>query len=192
MGTSKKRAFNLRMLGFGLAVGVAALGIAVGSSQQTPVKSGQKAPDFSATGTDGKTHTLSSTTKKSATVLYFIKEGCPVNHRAAPFLSKIAEKYGADANIVGVYNGSVDRAKAWAKTYKATYTILADPDYKIIESYKAPYSPFMIVVGKDGKIAEVYTGAGPKDLPKINELCSKNADKKMVAMDFTGAPDGGG
>jgi peroxiredoxin len=155
-------------------------------------KIGSAAPAFSAKGTDGKTHTLASLSKRGPVVLYFIKDGCPVNHRAAPFLTKLTNAYGANANVVGVFNGDTGGAKNWAKQYGAKYLILADKDYKIIRSYKAVYSPWLIHVGKDGKIAKVYEGASPANLAKVNEVVASAAGAKLASIDFSGAPNGGG
>lgn len=184
---------KLSRLGFVCLAGVlSAIALSVGYYQGAPLHAGDKAPAFNALSTDSKTYTVATITRNKPAILYFIKEGCPVNKKAAPFLAKIASQYGLGANIYGVYNGDVKRARDWAAKFKATFPILADPEYKIIDSYKAPYSPFMIIVGKDGKIASVIFGAGPKDLPIINQLAAKNAGKKLTAIDFKGAPPGGG
>lgn len=156
------------------------------------MKPGDKAPAFSASGTDGKLHTLASLTKEGPAFLYFIKEGCPVNHRAAPFLTKLRAQYGEEANIVGVYNGSAEEAKAWGKRYGAKYLILADPNLKIINGYGVPYSPFMITVEKDGKVGKVLEGLSPKELGSVNTLLAKSVGKTAAAISFEGAPSGGG
>jgi peroxiredoxin len=160
----------------------------VGALTQGP----KAAPAFSAAGTDGKTHTLDGHLKNGLTFMYFIKEACPVNHRAAPHVQKLATAYGEKANLVGVYNGSVKNAKDWVRRYKATYPLIEDPSLRVIRGYGAEYSPWLVVVGKDGKIAKVFEGAAPKELEEVNKMMAANAGMKMAKLDFTGAPTGGG
>lgn len=159
---------------------------------QRELKSGTKAPDFSAKGTDGKTHTLKSLTKSGSVSLYFIKIGCPVNHRAAPFFNRIAGAYGPQANLVGVINGSLSEAKAWAKEYGAKFPILADPDLKIIQAYGAQYSPWATAISKSGKVTKVWDSGSSETLTALNKIAAETAGKKVANLSFAGAPTGGG
>lgn len=175
-----------------VALGLLVAALTVNARSIGLVKKGDKAPAVSAMGTDGKTHTLASLTKTGSVYFYFIKEGCPVNHRAAPFVTKMTGEYGEKANLVGIYNGSVADAKKWASRYGAKYPILADPDLKLIRSYGVPYSPFVVGVGKDGKVVEVLEGLSDKELGKLNGGLATNCSTKAIAMDYKGAPSGGG
>ncbi len=179
----------------GIFVGLASVFATVafgGHFQKPELKVGEKAPAFSTVDASGKSHTVASLTKSKPVILYFNKDGCPVNKKALPYMQKIAQTYGAGANIVGVYNGDAKRAKEWTTKFKLTFPMLADPEYKIIDSYRIPYSPFVVVIGKDGKIAKIFPGASPTDLPQINQLAATNAGKKAITMDFKNAPEGGG
>ena len=180
----------------GIVVGVAALGafalIWANPGSDEPLTQGKKAPAFSAMGTDGKTHSLESQLKEGMAFMYFIKEGCPVNHQAAPFVQKLAAAYKEDANLLGVYNGSVADGKSWLKRYKSTFPLIEDPSLKVIRSYGALYSPWLVAVKEDGTIAKVYEGASPKELEEINKMMAKAAGKELVKIDFAGSPTGGG
>lgn len=174
-------------------------GVAVGLSlvvacacAQRGLETGAKAPNFSAKGTDGKTHSLQSLTKNGAVHLYFIKIGCPVNHLAAPHFNKIAAAYGAGGNLVGVINGSTEEAKAWAKEYRAKFTILADPDLKIISAFGAQHSPWATAVTKAGKVSKVWNSGSPTTLVALNKMAAATAGKKVASLSFDGAPSGGG
>lgn len=153
---------------------------------------GKKAPAFDAMATDGEKHTLKSHIAKGTTFLYFIKEGCPVNHQAAPHVQKLAKAYGLKGNLVGVYNGSVRGAKEWAKAYKATFPIIEDPSLKVIRAYGAAYSPWIVAVNKDGSVEKVFEGASPRELAEVNTLMAATAGAKLAKLDFSGSPTGGG
>jgi len=156
------------------------------------LQAGKKAPAFSAKATDDKVHSLEGHLAKGTTIMYFIKEGCPVNHEAAPFVQKLAAAYGEKANIVGIYNGPVSDAKSWARRYKSTYPIVEDPALKVIRGYGAAYSPWMVAVNKDGTVAKVFEGASPKELEVVSKMAAANAGKPVDSLSFAGAPTGGG
>ncbi len=173
------------------AVAAAGLGGLYAFSGGSP-PSEADAPPFTAPGTDGKPHSLKGLTENGPAVLYFIKEGCPVNHDAAPLMSKLSGAYENKVNLVGVYNGSVAEAKSWAKRYGAGYVILADPQLKIIRSFRVPYSPYLISVEKGAKYGSLRGDGTAKNMEAANKLLASGAGKKLVAVSFKGAPEGGG
>jgi peroxiredoxin len=166
-------------------VAVAALAVAGG---QGLAKVGSEAPDFSAKGTDGKTHTLNSLSQKGDVFLYFISETCPVNADAVKYYNRLSAAYKGKATFVGVINGDEKVYKAWQKTYKSPFTVLYDPDLKIIRSYKANASPWMIQVSKTGKIAKVWPGYSTPALKEINAALAKAGGTKVAKVDLKGAP----
>ncbi len=183
----------MRMLSKALVgVAVVALASVLPAFGREELKSGAVAPAFSAAGSDGKTHTLASLTKDGPVHLYFIKIGCPVNHRAAPFVNKLDKAYGNKSRVVGVINGSAADAKAWAKEYGTKFPILADPDLKIIHAYHADHSPWVVSVGKDKKVTKAISESSSVNLKGLNERVAKGLNAKLVAISFDGAPSGGG
>jgi peroxiredoxin Q/BCP len=183
----------MKQLALGLVSVIGLVSVAMlAFAQSGGARAGAKAPDFMAAASDGKSRTLSALTKEGDLVLYFIKVGCPVNHRAAPFYKKIDDAYKGKANIVGVINGDVSEAKAWAKEYGAKFPILADENLKIIRAYGAVSSPWAVVVGQDGKVKKVLAGGAPANLAHVNTIAAKNAGVKVASLSFDGAPSGGG
>lgn len=176
---------------FGCLAATAALTYAFVGGGEASVKVGDKAPDISAKGTDGKTHTLKSLTEKGPVVLYFIKIGCPVNHRAAPHFDKISRAYKGKATMVGIINGNVADGKEWLERYKSDFLILEDPNIKTIRAYGAEYSPWAIAV-EDGKVAKIMEGGSPTELTQINGFMAKAAKVPEAKLAWTGAPAGGG
>ena len=179
----------------GIVLAIAAAG-AVTAFNFMPAKTalqGKKAPDFSAIATDGKKHSLDGELKDGMVFMYFIKEGCPVNHQAAPHVLKLWKAYGQKSSLLGVYSGSVSEAKSWASRYKSgSMPILEDPSLKVIRAYGAAYSPWLVVVGKDGKVAKVFEGAAPKELEQVNAMMASNAGVTKASLSFVGSPTGGG
>lgn len=177
-------------------LGLVAVAITAGAAftmkPQVNLKNGDKAPNFQGLDSAGKSHSLKSLTQKGAVHLYFIGDGCPVNHRAVPFFKKVDEAYKGKSNIVGVINGDAAAAKAWAKRYGTKFPILVDPDLKIIRAYGAERSPWAISVGKDGKVMSNHRDGSAKEMKSLNESIAKGLKVKAANISFDGAPVGGG
>lgn len=130
------------------------------------VKVGDKAPDFTLTGTDGKSYTLSEwTAKGNIVVLEWFNSECPfcVKHGKDGTMKKIVEDY-KDKSVVmlGINSGGkgkpghgkdAEAIKAWG----LNYPVLNDETGKVGHSYGAKTTPHMFIIGKDGKVA--YMGA---------------------------------
>lgn len=161
-------------------------------SQQATIKAGSTAPDFSATGTDDKVHTLKTVQKNGPFVLYFVKDGCPLNQRAIPHFNAIATAYRGRAQLVGVVSSDLKTAKLWRKTHESPLLMLADPESKIITAYQAKYSPWVILVNADGKIAKSMEGASKAVLNVVNNFLAKAANMRPANLNFETAPEGRG
>ncbi len=161
--------------------------LTVSAAAHGPLATGTKAPNFSAKGSDGKTHTLASLTKGGPIVLYFISSTCPVNAEAAKYYNRIASAYGAKARLVGVIDEDAAGAKAWAKQFKPTYRLLYDPQLKIINAYKAEASPWAVGVDK-GQITKTWDGYSTKYLKELNASIAKAAKTAPKKIDLKGTP----
>jgi peroxiredoxin len=155
-----------------------------------PPKAGTKAPEFKATGIDGKTYTLKSFTgSKKPTVFYFIGATCPVNAMAVKYYNRVAEAYKGKFNFVGIINANKAEYKTWQERFKAPYLVLLDPDLKVINAYKAERSPWTMLVDTKGTIVKEWTGYS---IDLISQLSASIAGATKVAakkIDTTGAPD---
>lgn len=169
------------------ALVLAALAIAALAHAQS-WKPGDKAPAFKATGTDGKTHTLASLSKDRPLLLYFIKDGCPVNHRALPFYKQVSAAYKGKVNLVGVINTNLADYKKWQAEYKTSFVSLLDPDLKMIEAYKAVASPWAILIGRDGKIIKEWPGFSKGELEEMNRAMAAAGRVKAASINFGAAP----
>jgi peroxiredoxin len=134
---------------------------------------GEKAPDFSLQGSDGKTYELSKVMKNKDTVvvLEWFNEGCPYvrKHYGAGNMQRLQGEELAKGHIAWFtisssakgkqgYLSSVEDAKkiATEKGMKNT-ALLLDPGSKIAAAYGAKTTPHMFVINKKGLIA--YNGA---------------------------------
>jgi thioredoxin-dependent peroxiredoxin len=102
----------------------------------TTLKKGDKAPNFSGTDQDGKTHTLADYTGKKLVVFFYPKADTPGCTAEACDLRDNFEQFKANNySLLGV---SADSAKAQTKfkdKYKFQFPLLADEDKKVIEAF---------------------------------------------------------
>jgi peroxiredoxin Q/BCP len=165
------------MLKRGAAVGILSmLGL---SAMATDLKVGDKAPAFEALDQNGKTVKLADFAGKQAVVLYFYPKddtpGC--TKEACSFRDGFAALQGAGAVILGVSADDVKSKKAFAEKYHLPFSVLADPEKKIIAAYgvKMPVLPIAkritFVIDKAGVIRHILT-----------EVNTAAADKQILPL----------
>ena len=100
------------------------------------LKNGSPAPSFSAQTQEGKTFNLADR-KGQWTVLYFYPKaetpGCTKQACAFRDSINVIREQGAD--IYGISSDTVEEQAAFAKNHNLNFTLLADPESKIIEKY---------------------------------------------------------
>lgn len=157
---------------------------AVAGAQQAPVelKVGDKAPDFTLPGTDGKTHKLSDYKGKTVVLAWYPKAftgGCTAECKA--FTSSGAAIKAYD---VAYFMASVDDAdtnKKFAEQEQANFPMLSDPDRKVATEYGVVTSPtgvarrWTFYIAPDGKIQYIEkmvntAAAGEQLTTKLAEL----------------------
>jgi peroxiredoxin len=149
---------------------------------------GQAAPDFTATGTDGKTYSLAGVEKNSPMILVFWKNPCPHNPRASALVNSIVEAYKGKVNVVGVVNDQGDSAKKFQEQFGKGYAFLNDPGKSIIGSYKQSRSIAFVVVDKYKKVEAVIGGYSQESMALLNKTMAKAAGMEEAKLDFSGAP----
>jgi len=131
----------------------------------TPLKEGDRAPDFTLRSQDGTPVTLSSEWKNSFIVLYFYPmDNTPGCTKQACFFRDINSEYlQAGAKILGVSVDDVASHKKFAQKHNLNFTLLADPDKTVTERYgvksrlllgKAKRVTF--IIDKTGIIRKIY------------------------------------
>jgi|GEM_PF-829147 peroxiredoxin len=163
---------------------------AVEQDRNFGVKVGDTAPTFTAKGSDGKEHSLAALSKDKPVILYFIKQFCSANPAATPFTQQLYAAYGDKANFIGVINADDEGFKSWNNEYKVKYTTLYDPDKKIIRAYGIAKSHCAVLVGKDGKVTELFRGWGQGSLKNIEKAMAANSGVAVKPVNVSAAPAG--
>jgi thioredoxin-dependent peroxiredoxin len=127
------------------------------------LKEGDKAPDFTLKQQDGRDVTLSKIWEKNIIVLYFYPmddtPGC--TKEACVFRDLYQDFKNAGAEVLGI---SVDDAvshKKFQEKHKLTFTLLADPDKKVVGLYDAKNiigkaKRVTFIIDKTGIIKKIY------------------------------------
>ena len=166
--------------------GVAALGVALlartASAADEPVKVGDKAPDFSMVGSDGKTYKLADFKGKKAVVVAWYPKaftgGCTAECKS--FREKGEP---LKAMKVAYFTASVDDAETnakFAKSLDVDYPILSDPDKAVAKAYgvlnpRGMANRWTFYIDKDGVIKAIdknvkAANAAPDVATKLKEL----------------------
>ena len=133
-------------------------------------KAGDRAPLFTGQDQDGKTFNLADLIGKKIVLLYFYPKdftgGC--TKEACGFRDRMGELQTNNVAVIGVSHDSADSHKKFAEQYKLNFTLVADPDGKIISGYdvKMPVMAMSkrvsFLIGLDGKIVHVTDVMNPQ------------------------------
>ena len=148
------------LLGLGLALAF----LSAQAVSAAELKVGDKAPDFTLKGSDGKTYKLSDFQgKKAVIVAWFPKAftgGCTIECK------NFGSKDAADLKAMNVayFTASVDPVEMntkFAESVKADYPILSDPDktvanaYGVVNPVRGMANRWTFYIDKDGVIREI-------------------------------------
>lgn len=131
------------------------------------LKVGDHAPDFNAQDQAGKTHTLEDYQGEWLVLYFYPKDHTPGCIREA---CSIRDNY-ADvkklAAILGVSGDSIKSHASFADKYNLPFTLLADPEKNILDSYGANGTIFnkrsSFIIDPDGMIAKIYPKVNPDE-----------------------------
>src|SRR4030088_3366132 len=177
-----------------LAILTSLVATAVFAADSPPV--GSAAPDFSATDSKGKTHSLSQYKGKYVVLEWFNPE-CPFvkKHYGSDNMQKLQQEYTSkgvvwltiDSNAPGAEgNMTPEQAQKIMSSWKTHQTaLLLDPESKVARSYGAKNTPDMIVINPEGKV--VYEGAidskptpNPSDIPSSTNYVKAALDESLA------------
>lgn len=143
----------------------------LGLASAAEVKEGTKAPTFEAQDQNGALVRLADFQGKSSVVLYFYPKddtpGCTA--QACSLRDGFAEIKAAGAVILGVSADNSQSHKAFAEKFHLPFSILADPEKRIIGAYgvKMPLLGFAkrvtFLIDRQGLVRKVITDTRTKD-----------------------------
>jgi thioredoxin-dependent peroxiredoxin len=136
---------------------------------------GDSAPDFTLRDQDGKEVTLSDLRGQAVVVYFYPRADTPGCTTQACGVRDHGDEYAeAGARVLGISPDEVGAIAKFADKYDLGFTLLADPDHAVAETYGAWGEKSMygkkymgvlrstFIVDADGKIAKVFPKVSPK------------------------------
>ena len=140
---------------------------------ESGLKVGQTAPDFTLMTLDGKEAKLSDYRGKKV-ILNFWATWCPPCKAEIPHMEKYYKKSAKDDNVeilaVNLKKSDKDEdyIKNFVKSYDMTYPVLLDTDGEQQEQYRIVTIPTTYFIDTKGKIQTTITG--PMDQKKMSDI----------------------
>ena len=171
-----------------IAVAVAWAGAAGATSPvKDPQEVGQQAGMFVIDDVAGNKVSLEELLKKhDAVVLNFWGLRCGACIEEIPYLEAIRKKFADRVLLLGVNVDGVDGAFLRGQMVKAKisigYTVIPDPDFKVVDRYKMTAAPLTVVIDSGGKVRYRHENFVPGDEKGLEEAVGK-----VLAEKATGA-----
>ncbi len=104
------------------------------------VEVGDRAPDFSATTSDGKKLCLADYLGKRALVLFFYpKDGSPIcTQEACAFRDSYEQFVQAGADVIGVSSDSEESHRAFSQQHRLSFPLVSDVDGSLRKAFAVP------------------------------------------------------
>jgi len=146
----------------------------------TEINAGNKAPEFSLSGLDGRSYSLSSLLQKGPVVAAFFKISCPVCQFTFPFIERLFKSYGGgDVTFLGISQDDAKATKEFASRFGATFPIAMDEKgYPASNAYGLSMVPTIFLIDPDGTVRVSSMGFVKQDLETI---ASELATRKKAA-----------
>ena len=138
------------------------------------LKEGDKAPDFTATTTDGTRLSLSDFKGKNVVLYFYPRDDTPgCTKESCAFRDEFAKFESKGAVILGVSTDSQKSHAKFAEKHKLPFTLLADEDKQIVQAYGVwGQKSFLgrsymgthrvtFLIGPDGRIKKIWPSVKP-------------------------------
>jgi peroxiredoxin Q/BCP len=131
------------------------------------LKQGEIAPDFTLLDENGEPHSLSKYEGKWVLLYFYPKDDTPGCTKEACALRDRAMEYEeSDIVVLGVSKDSGDSHKKFISKYKLPFTLLSDPEQKVIKRYEADggisTKRISYLIDPEGVIERVYEKVKPE------------------------------
>jgi len=141
-----------------------ALATAAKAQTKKHLEVGDPVPVFTLKDQDGKTFDMKNEIGKQILVIYFYPkdESMVCTKEACSFRDSFNDFTKAGAKVIGINSGTVASHKSFSDHYKLPFTLLSDPDNKVLNQFKVKGMWFFsgrqtFVIGLDGKVAYQYS-----------------------------------
>jgi peroxiredoxin len=157
------------------------------------IEAGATAPDFSLSGIDGDTYSLSDALSRGPVVLVFFKTTCGTCNLAFPYVNRLHDAYpGDDWSLWAVAQDPPAEAGSYASTLGMTYPVLPDADgYVVSKAYDPPATPTLFLIDRGGDVVQETTGFSKADLNSLAAALAERlgAEPAVIALAGDGNPD---
>lgn len=121
---------------------------------------GDEAPDFSVSIINGKNFVLSEAREK-VVLIYFWTTWCAPCLNEMSGIQEIYDNSSRDElEIVAVNSGEkLSRVKKFLEQNSYSFPLAADEEFEIGDKYPNSGVPYVVIVGRDGVIAEIFAGS---------------------------------
>ncbi|HMP73214.1 MAG TPA: peroxiredoxin [Kiritimatiellia bacterium] len=129
------------------------------------IQEGKPAPAFDLEGSDGRRHTLADYKGKTVVLYFYPKDDTPgCTKEACTFRDLHQDIAKTGAVVFGISKDSLASHKTFIEKYNLSFTLLSDPDAKVMTAYGAWGEKLMygkpvtgvirstVVIGPDGKV----------------------------------------
>ena len=140
---------------------------------------GKKAPDFTLPDQNGDLHSLSEYKGKKIILYFYPKDNTPgCTKQACGFAERYPQFIEKGAVVLGISKDSVASHKKFEEKYGLPFTILSDPERKVIQAYdvwkeKMNYGKVSMgvvrttyLIDESGKIAKAFDKVKATDNPE--------------------------
>ena len=140
---------------------------------------GTKAPDFTLPDQNGNMHSLSDYRGKKVILYFYPKDNTPgCTKQACGFAERYPQFIEKGAVVLGISKDSVASHKKFEEKYGLPFTILSDPELKVIQAYdvwkeKMNYGKLSMgvvrttyLIDEEGKIAKAFDKVKAADNPE--------------------------
>ena len=140
---------------------------------------GVKAPDFTLPDQNGNMHSLSDYRGKKVILYFYPKDNTPgCTKQACGFAERYPQFIEKGAVVLGISKDSVASHKKFEEKYGLPFTLLSDPELKVIQAYdvwqeKKNYGKTYMgvvrttyLIDEEGKIAKAFDKVKAADNPE--------------------------
>jgi peroxiredoxin Q/BCP len=132
------------------------------------VEEGKPAPDFELESDSGETVKLSDLRGKPVVLYFYPKDDTPgCTRQALGIRDSWAEFQRAGAEVYGISADTQSSHERFRSKYSLPFTLLADPEHKLAESYgvgqegKSSYERSTFVIDAEGNVSKIMRRVSP-------------------------------